>query len=383
MSNLRIVQGEVVTPEKVEIRDLFIEEGLIDFVPMRDEQNFAATIEAHNCYVTPGLFDLQVNGSAECDLWTEPDIKQFAGLCAAMLRAGVTAFLPTLITADIQHLYKNINFLESVGVGKNICQDLNQSIYQQLEVEPYAKKAPSQEIILLPGIHLEGPYLSKLRAGAHPPQFIKPIDMTELTQLMRPNVKLVTLAPELKNAELAIDYLLKHKIIPSLGHSNATYEQAERAFAAGIPIVTHIFNALPPIHQRQPGAVVAALLDENVYCCVICDGLHVDPEMVKLLIKVKGKERVILVTDIAHIGTTGGSLVGSSITLSEAVSNIVNWGIVSFSEAIQMASLNPARAMNLDKMIGQIEKGRRADLVIWDKKSFKVKHVIANGITIF
>ncbi len=381
MSNLRIVKGEVFTPNKVEIRDLFIEEGLVDFVSTRDGQNFATTINADNCYVTPGLFDLQVNGSQGCDLWTEPDAPQFASLCADMLRAGVTAFLPTLITADIQHLYKNVNFLESMGVGKNICPELNQSIGEQFGLKLNAKG--SRELVLLPGIHLEGPYLSKQRAGAHPRQFIRPINMVEFAELMSPAVKLVTLAPELAGGKLAIDYLLKHEIIPSLGHSDATYKQAKQAFDAGISIVTHIFNALPPIHQRQPGAVVAALLDENVYCCVICDGLHVDPEMVKLLLKIKGKDRVILVTDIAHIGTTGGSLLGSSIRLSTAITNIVNWGIVNFSEAIQMASLNPARAMNLDNMIGQIGKGRRADLVIWDKKSFKIKHVIANGITVF
>lgn len=383
MSNLRIVKGEVVTPNKVEIRDLFIEDGLIDFVPVQDEETFTTIIEAHNCYVTPGLFDLQVNGSQGCDLWAEPDAQQFASLCVDMLRAGVTAFLPTLITADIQHLYKNVNFLESMGAGKSISPSLNQTIGEQLGLKLDAKESRNQELVLLPGIHLEGPYLSKQRSGAHPKQFIRPLNMVEFAELMSPAVKLVTLAPELDGSKLAIDYLHKHGITPSLGHSDATYKQAKQAFAAGISIVTHIFNALPPIHQRQPGPVVAALLDENVYCCVICDGLHVDPEMVKLLLKIKGKDRVILVTDIAHIGTAGGSLLGSSIRLSKAVTNIVDWGIVNFSDAIQMASLNPARAMKLDNMIGQIDKGRRADLVIWDKKSFKIKHVIANGITIF
>lgn len=159
--------------------------------------------------------------------------------------------------------------------------------------------------------------------------------------------------------------------------------RTNHAFASGVQMVTHVFNALPPIHQRQPGAAVAALLDKNVYCCIIADGLHVDPQMIKLLVKIKGNDRVILVTDIAQIGTTGGSLIGSSITLSEAVSNMVKWGIVSFPEAIQMASLNPARAMNLKTIIGQIEKGRRADLVIWDKASLNIKHVIANGISVF
>ncbi len=381
MSNLRITQGEVITPEKVLLTDLFLENGRIHLSPQKASQSLFDTIDAQNCYVTPGLFDLQVNGEQECDLWTQFTAPQFAQLCFSMLLSGVTAFLPTLITDDIENLYRNILLLESMGVGQEVTPQINQLIADssaQLKSIEHPKA-----LISLPGIHLEGPYLSSERSGAHPPQFIRAIVMAELVKLIRPSVKLMTLAPELENGKEAIDYLLRKNVTPSLGHSNATFAQADQAFASGVQMITHIFNALPPIHQRQPGAIAAALLKDNVYCCVICDGLHVDPNMVKLLVKIKGKDRVVLVTDIAHIGTAGGGLVGSSIKLSQAVSNVVNWGIASFPEAIQMATLNPARAIGLHNKLGQIQAGRQADLVIWDKESLTVKHVIVNGQMVF
>ncbi len=383
MSNLRISQGELITPEKTYLADLYIEDNMLFLAPKHAKQPYTNIIDAKNCYITPGLFDLQVNGDKDCNLWAEPTANDFAHLCLSMLKAGVTAFLPTLITDDIEHLHRNILLLESMGVGNVISKQVSELICQRIKGLNSENEPGTKDLIVLPGIHLEGPYLSNQRPGVHPPQYIRPIVMTELSQLIRPSIKLMTLAPEAENGKLAIQYLLKQGVLPSLGHSNATFAEAVEAFAAGVSMVTHIFNALSPIHQRQPGAVVAALLNQNVYCCVICDGLHVDPQMVNLLVKIKGKDKVILVTDIANTGTAGGGLVGSSIKLSQAVTNIVKWGIVSFAEAIQMATLNPAKAMNLDNKIGQIQEGRRADLVIWDKQSLMVKHVIANGIKIF
>ena len=381
MLNIKIIGGEIITPETIQTKDLYLDNGLIYFSQKHALQSAGSVIDATNCYITPGLFDLQVNGNKDCDLWSDFTADEFADLCVSMLQSGVTAFLPTLITADIEHLRKNILLLESMGVGQAVSPQINELIANRITAQKLNKNA--KELIFLPGIHLEGPYLSKDRAGAHPPQYIRPIALDELAKLIRGSIKLMTIAPELENGQLAIEYLLKNKVIPSLGHSNATFDQANGAFGWGIQLITHIFNALPPIHQRHPGAVTAAFLNENVYCCVICDGLHVSPEMVKLLLKMKGKDRVILVTDIAKIGTTSGGLLGSSIKLSQAVVNIVKWGIASFPEAIQMATINPARATKLEHIIGQIQEGRRADLVIWDRQTLRIKHVIANGQQVF
>jgi N-acetylglucosamine-6-phosphate deacetylase len=345
-----------------------VAEAIAGEVKAKDYQT-KQTIDAQDCYVTAGLFDLQVNGSPQCNLWQDPTAGQFIQLCDLLLKSGVTAFLPTLITDDMEHLKKNIAFLESMGVGEPI----------QSQPKNKTGKFDASQLIAKPGIHLEGPFLSPQRPGVHPKQYLKPLLMPQLKELARPSVKLMTLAPELDNAEKSIEFLAQKGIITSLGHSDASFEEARRAFAWGMHMITHIFNALPPLHQRRPGAVLAALLDKDVYCCVICDGLHVDPNMVKLLVSIKGVDKVILVTDIASVGTTGGELVGASITLNEAVRNIVNWGIVTFPEAIRMATFNPACAMNLDHCLGQIKSGRRADLIIWDKQTLAIKHVIANG----
>jgi N-acetylglucosamine-6-phosphate deacetylase len=373
MKKLAVRHAELIAHGKAEIADLFIENGQLFFSQpsITDKELYQPDeiINGQDCFVTAGLFDLQVNGCPECNLWDDPTPGQFNQLCQLLLNAGVTAFLPTLITDEWQHLKKNIAFLESMGI----------STETPIQAKTKTTGASASKLVFIPGIHLEGPFLSPERAGVHPKEYLKPLLMPELMELARPSVRLMTLAAELQNGKQAIAYLRQQGIVPSLGHSNATFQEATDTFNWG----THIFNAMPPIHQRHPGAVIAALLAQDVYCGVICDGLHVDPNMVKLLVKLKGVDKVILVTDMASVGTTGGELVGASITLSQAVRNVVNWGIATFPEAIQMAAFNPAKAMNLDHCLGDLKAGRRADLVIWDKKTLLIKHVIAGGHLVF
>jgi N-acetylglucosamine-6-phosphate deacetylase len=205
------------------------------------------------------------------------------------------------------------------------------------------------------------------------------LSVAVLEQLIRPAVKLITVAPELDESGKSIAFLLDHQVRVSLGHSNATFEEAQKAFDAGVRLVTHTYNALPPLHHRAPGAVIASMLDERVTNCVIADGLHVDAAAIKLLLKVKGVDKVILVTDAAHIGTTGGGLVGSSITLSQAVCNVVKWQLCSFPEAIRMATVNPAQAMGWSDKIGTLAPGSCADFILWNQEDLTIKQVYVGG----
>jgi N-acetylglucosamine-6-phosphate deacetylase len=357
--------GEVVTPLEERFVDLTVETGRVKLLePQRPQPENSTEIDCTGCYVTPGLFDLQVNGSDACNLWGDPTETEFSLLTKQLLKHGVTSFLPTLITGDLKHIKKNIAFLSSLGAGS---------------IENGKAEAPEKNICM-PGIHLEGPYLSPEKPGVHPKEFIRPMNVDEVKGVVLPGVKLMTLAPE-KSESSAVIKLLKEKgVAVSLGHSNATFEEGESAFAAGINLMTHTFNALPAIHHRSPGCITAALLNDDVYCCIICDGLHVDPNVVRLLIKTKGVSRVILVTDIAQTGTKGGGLVGSSIYLCEAIRNVVRWQAASFPDAIRMATLNPAMVMNLSDRIGRIGAGARADLVVWDKTTLAIKSVFVNGI---
>jgi N-acetylglucosamine-6-phosphate deacetylase len=364
MGNLLLTGGEVITPWEERFTDVLVEGKIIAAIGETGDEGAskAETLDVSGCYVTPGLIDLQVNGAEPCSFWLDPEPAQVKAICQRMLRSGVITFLPTLITDDLQHMSKNISFLQSLGVGK------------------------SDELTFgarLPGLHLEGPCLSPQRPGVHPPQWLKPLEAAVLKEIVSPIVRLMTVAPELDPSGEAVAWLHKQGVTVSLGHSNATYDEANAAFDRGIRLMTHTFNTLPPIHHRAPGPVTAALLDERVSCCIICDGLHLDPTVVRLILKTKTPDKTILVTDIAQIGTSHGGLVGSSLYLDEAVRNVVNWKVATFPEAIRMSSWNAACAVGLQDTFGKLAVGRNADLVVWDKQSLAVKHVVVAGRRVF
>jgi N-acetylglucosamine-6-phosphate deacetylase len=385
MSRIVIRGGRVITPVEERFTDVVIDNGVVESLGNNAENTPGAqVIDAAGCYVTPGLIDLQVNGAPSCNFWGDPTVSDVANFAEELVKAGVTTILPTLITDDLDHLRKNIDFLErEVGVG---VRQLEQSEAEtQLETAKPAKGGSAAKLkqrpmpVRMPGIHLEGPCLSPERPGVHPKQHIQPLSVDVVKRLVSDGVKLITCAPETDASGEALAQLRAHGVEIALGHSNATYEEAKTAFDKGVKLMTHTFNALPPIHHRAPGAVTAALLDNRVMCCLICDGHHVSAPAAELVIRIKGVGRVVLVTDVAATGTSKGGLVGSSILMDEAVRNVVKWGIATFTEAIIMSTLNPAKAMGWDARIGILAPGKQADLVVWDQKSLKVRHVIAGG----
>ncbi|MGD9680702.1 MAG: N-acetylglucosamine-6-phosphate deacetylase [Candidatus Obscuribacterales bacterium] len=366
MPGLVIRNGHVITPLERRFTDLLVEDGHIRALcDIPDVPEGSQEIDASGCYVAPGLVDLQVNGGPGCDFWADPSPAEVSSLRTHMLERGVTSFLPTLITDEVGHLERNIGFLTGQGAGAA----------SQLEVEI--------ELSRMPGIHLEGPCLSPQRPGVHPGQHLARPDPELFEKIVTDAVSMVTLAPELDPGGASLAWLREKGKLISLGHSNATYEEAEQAFERGVGLVTHLFNAMPPLHHRAPGAAGAALLDDRVSCCLIADGLHLDPAAVEMIFRLKGKEKTVLVTDIAHIGTTGGDLVGSSITLDEAVRNIVSWGVADIGTAIAMASYNPARLLGLSDRIGSLTPGALADIVLWDRRDLSVRTVILGGRVVF
>lgn len=359
---LLVKNGLVVTKNGQQMSSVLIKNGRIEDIQDADLGNNipdCTVIDASNCFVTPGLIDLQVNGSPKCNLWADPSAKELEDLRRQMIECGVTSFLPTLITDDIDHLNKNISFLNANGVGSKQVTD-------------------EKDLARMPGIHLEGPFLSAKRPGVHPPQYIKPLSLSNVKQVSCENVKLMTVACENDPGGETLDWLMKQKIEISLGHSDADLNQAQSAFDRGVKLVTHLFNAMPPLHHRSPGAVGAVFLDDRVTACIIADGLHLSPDAVKLIYKIKGPDKIILVTDIATVGTKDGGLVGSSITLDQAVLNMVHWKVCDFATAIRMASTNAAESVHLDS-VGSIDKGKIADILVWDKESLKLKNKILGG----
>lgn len=359
--------GQVLTPLEERLTDILVDkQGRIAQIGDVGDVASAEVVDARGCFVTPGLFDLQVNGGPECDFWGELEVSAVARFTKTMAAAGVTAFLPTIITGDLDGMLKTVEFLKSQAATTG-------------STNGSKGKSGEEFWARMPGVHLEGPCLSPAKPGVHPLQHLQPLTTAVIDRLADQTVRLITLAPELDPSGACLKLLHDKGIIVALGHSDATYEEAQKAFAQGVHMMTHTFNALPGLHHRKPGAVMAALLNDLVYCCMICDGKHLDPAAAHLIFKTKGVEHTILVTDIAHVGTSQGGLVGSSILLDEAVRNVVNWGIASFRDAIVMASFNPAKAMGLDDSYGQLALGRHADLVLWDESTLAVKQVFVGG----
>lgn len=361
MKKLRLVGGQVITPLEVRFADILIEGGLITaIVPHGQDAPAYESVDVSGKLVTPGLIDLQLNGGPALDFWGKPTEDALEKFTRDQAVGGVTTFLPTLITAAVDHIVQNVKWLTQHGVNPDL--ELAKGLCARM-----------------PGVHLEGPCLSPKRPGVHPPEHVQPFSVEILKRLIIPGVALMTMAPESDPSGEALKFLQSKGVRASLGHSNATLEEARKAFSEGVTLMTHTFNAMAPLHHRDPGAVGAALLDDNVTCCLIADGLHLAPETVSLILRLKTPRKSILVTDAAKIGTTGGGLVGSSIHLADAVRNCVNWNSASFQAAIRMASYNPAIAMGFDEKVGHIEVGKFADLIVWNPTDYSVERVAVGG----
>jgi N-acetylglucosamine-6-phosphate deacetylase len=307
----------------------------------------------------PGLVDLQVNGFAGVDLMAA-DVDEMRALAAALPHHGVTAFLPTLITASAADTDRA---LDRLGAA-------------------FATDQPGSARCL--GVHLEGPYLSPRRLGTHPPEHRRDPDPAELAAWrLRCDVVAVTLAPELPGALDLVKSLAADGVLVSLGHSDATAHEAGLGFDAGARTVTHLFNAMSPLHHREPGLPGAALSREDIVVQLVLDGHHLAPEVVRV-VWAAARGRVVLVTDATAaagrpdgryelagvdldvtdgaVRNNDGTLAGSALTLPAAIANAVDLGIDRV-EALRAVTSAPAALIGRDD-IGVLRPGSRADVVV-------------------
>ena len=356
-----LVGDRLVRSGAVVIRDGVVDE-VLDQVPSGDADH----VRLQSGVLTAGLVDLQVNGCFGVDFAdTTPD--GWAQARRALARTGVTAFLPTAITARVDDL---VAFVAEVG-GERDRGD-----------------AQGQARIL--GAHLEGPFLSPLHAGAHDPALMTSPTDGDLDRLLSRGdgaLAMVTLAPELPGAENAIRRLREAGVVVSVGHTDATAEQVERAADAGASMVTHLFNAQRALHHREPGVPGAALDDTRFRLGLIADLHHVAGPVVRLAFAAAAG-RVVLVTDAvaamgmppgtyalsgepAAVDSPGspprrldGTLAGSALSLDQAVRNVVGLGVPP-ATALTAATRTPADALGRPEL-GRLEAGSVADLVWWD-----------------
>jgi len=359
---MRTLSGEIAQPDGTLTR------GQITFSDRIVEVHTAPT--SSDDYILPGFIDLQVNGSHGIDVMTASR-ETLVTIAQKLAREGTTAWLPTTVTApveDIKRAHGAIAEAAAMLTGDD---------------------RPGDAAAIL-GMHMEGPFISPRRLGAHAPLNLEPAGESFERLASLPSLKLITIAPELPGALDAIKKLVARKVAVSMGHTDATLEETRGGIAAGASMFTHVFNAMRPLHHRDPGVIAAALAPSAARSAFIADGVHVDPEMLKLAWRARGTPGIVLTTDkVSLAGMTGdailkvgraharidrgaarlpdGALAGSIISMLDGVRLMVNEVGVPLAEAAVMAATNPAAVLGLRDR-GHLVQRSWADLVIVNRK---------------
>ncbi|YAI81983.1 MAG: N-acetylglucosamine-6-phosphate deacetylase [cyanobacterium endosymbiont of Rhopalodia sterrenbergii] len=305
-------------------------------------------------YLSLGGIDLQINGGLGLSFSEieEKDLPMLQKICNFLWQEGIDGFCPTIITTSVKNIQRSLSVIDKF-ISKQI-------------IKP-------EETAKVLGVHLEGPFLNPEKKGAHPEQYLL-TPSVEAMKLILGNyahrVKIMTLAPELDLTDKVIPYLKYQGIIVSLGHSQATEKEARKAFELGASMVTHAYNAMPPLHHRNSGLLGEAIINKNVHCGLIADGRHVCSTMMKiLLISSHYDQGVFLVSDaLSPIGLgdgvypwderqievkqgtaslTNGTLSGTTLPLFSGLENLVKWGICEVKTAISLGTESPRKAINL------------------------------------
>ena len=341
-----------------------IEDGYIQSITSRDiTEAHAVTHDYGDTIITPGLFDIHMHGCAGKDVMeATPEALRIVSLYLA--QHGVTQYLATTVTAPLEATLRALD-----GLGK-------------LVVEGEQKAGPV-------GIHIEGPFVSHAKKGMHPAEYIlepSPVLLDRFWEASHGQIRLMTIAPEVPGAIETIQRATELGIRSSIGHSNAKKSEALQAIAAGATTATHTFNAMRPYDHREPGILGVVLDNDNLYADLICDGIHVSPEAVRLWFKAKGPAHAILITDslqatgmpngVYSLGVTRvhvqdgtcttdeGVLAGSIITLKQAVDRFRSVTGADLPTAVHLASRNPGAMLGREE---QLQVGQPANLNIYTR----------------
>lgn len=360
----RLFNGEEILPGHA----VLVKDGIVhEVVPSSAIPAGYRRREIPGALLAPAFMDLQIYGGNGKMFSTELTIESLDATYEYCLGGGCTQFMITMATTSIE------KFLSGIEVVRDYWAQGGKGLL---------------------GLHMEGPYINPVKKGAHLEKFIKTPTVEEVKMILdkgRGAVKYITLAPELCDPEI-IQMILHLGIIVSAGHSNATYQEATSAFDAGIPVATHLFNAMSPLQHRAPGLVGAIYDHPKAKSSVVCDGIHVDFPAVRISKKIMG-DRLFYITDAVaevkhgeyqHIfkgdkfTLPDGTLSGSALTMLQCVKNGVEQLNISLEESLRMASLYPARMIRMDKYYGSIHPGSKADFVALDK-DLVLQQVIVDG----
>lgn len=351
-----IKNGSVILKDRIlHNTSVLIKGRTISSVGRKAGEKDALVIDAAGHYISPGFIDTHIHGDPLKILENE-------------VRYGTTSIVVTESCAALNEFYKKAK-----------------------DLQKFIEENPLGQSVL--GLRIEGPYINTVKAGAQDRRFIRRPNNKELSNMIKrclPVLRMMTLAPELKDALPLVRTLTRKGILASIGHSYATYREAEKGIGAGITHATHVFNAMRDIDSREPGVVGAVLSNNMVFAEIILDLIHVHETLFALLVQIKGIDKVVLVTDSVKAlmqkrvkysagayRFPNGKLAGSSLTMIEAIKNAVACGL-KLPEAVRFATLNPATFLGVQTRKGSIAAGKDADLVIFDEK-FNIKMTIVRG----
>ena len=335
----------------VVVKDGFIESVL----PMVSVPKGIHVHDYGEAVIAPPCFDLQLYGAAGRLLSEFPDASTLEAIVEEARKGGTAYSLPTVATHSYDIIFRCIDAV------RTYCYEGKKGIL---------------------GLHVEGPWINKLKRGAHVENLIFTPSIQQVQELLNYGgdvIRMITLAPELCSREI-IALIRSYNIVVSAGHSNATYQQANEGFAAGVEVVTHLYNAMSGLQHREPGLVGASFEHEVARASIIPDGFHVDFAAVRIAKKIMG-ERLFAITDAVTDTTTGpyrheregdkfvanGVLSGSALTMVKAVHNLVNHADIPLSEALRMCSLYPARLLNMVDHKMLLKAGYAAEFVVLDE----------------
>jgi N-acetylglucosamine-6-phosphate deacetylase len=380
-----IKSGTVITPFKtIENGVVIFEDGKITAVGRESDVKTpkeAKAVDASGKKVAPGFIDIHIHGGRARNVMdgSYAAINELAKFVASH---GNTSFFPTTVSAPRDDLLKTVK-----------------AVKMALE-----RGTEGAEVL---GTHLEGPYINPKKHGAHDAEYIKspsPDEIKELLEAANHTIKIVTFAPEVNGSKDLIKELRKLRIVASVGHSNATYQEAVKAIKLGVTHAAHTFNEMRSFHHREPGVLGAVLVHDELTAELISDNIHVHPVAMKMLMRTKGTDKVVLVTDAIQAAgmpdgkyklgeqnvivkngvcrLESGQLAGSTLTMDEAVRNTMKSVGIPLRTAIKMATINPAVAIHVDENKGSLEPGKDADIVIIDDE-VNVYMTIVNGEIVY
>jgi N-acetylglucosamine-6-phosphate deacetylase len=376
-----ITGGTILTPDQVLIDHTLIINGeiILSIVPDTIPTPIGnEIIDVKGFFVVPGFIDIHVHGAVGSDTM-DATSEAILGMGNYFAQHGVTSFLPTTVAATAKDIQAAINNVSTTPRSFDGARPI--------------------------GIHLEGPYLSYEFRGAQPAQHLRSANPNEYKSWLRKKeVRLITVAPEVDGVSDLIRAGKEAGIQFALGHTGANYEQVLAAVEFGLRQATHTFNGMPGLNHRFPGVLGAVLSDDRIWAQIIVDGIHVHPAVVKLLVITKGVDRTILVTDAirasgmpdgdyslgdqtVHVkdgvaSTDAGGLAGSTLTMDQALRNVMEFANLNLTEALPMATRVPAAALRLENHKGSIASGFDADIVVLDE-SYHVRLTMVGGRVVY